>query len=303
MIGRVKPQSAGIKQDVAPDIFISTSCLSGVSAGDSALLLAEAGAEAIEFSGGSFDSEWKQKLAAVARRATVSFHNYYPSPESPFVLNLASMNDEIFERSIQHSLQLLDLAEEFGASQISLHAGFAVDPNPEDLGGLFPPISAESLECAAEKFKEAILLLDSESRNRDISLLIENNVLIQKNLGPKGVHPLLLVDLTEIREFFMQEWQATSLLLDLGHLGVSYSSLGKDALTDLPELLSYSTGLHLSDNDLLSDSGQAFTRSSWFWSELESFAGTFATVEVKLNSPSDYSGLERLVRSRFELTT
>lgn len=302
MIGREDPQSAGVKQVVAPNIYISTSCLAGLSAGDSALLLADAGAKAIEFSGGPFDREWKEKLSAVAGRANVSFHNYYPSPELPFVLNLASTNEEIFERSIQHSLQLLELAEEFGASQISLHAGFAVDPNPEDLGGLFPPISAESLGCAREQFKAAILLLDAESRQRDISLLIENNVLIEKNLGPDGVHPLLLVELSEIRQFFMQEWQASSLLLDVGHLGVSYSSLGKDALSDLPELLSYSTGLHLSDNDLVSDSGQAFTGSSWFWQGLDGFAGTFATVEVKLNRPSDYSGLERLVRSRFEPT-
>ena len=61
-------------------------------------------------------------------------HNYFPAPEKPFVLNLASVNDEIRNRSVQHCINGLRLASLASSPFFSAHAGFCVDPNPSELG-------------------------------------------------------------------------------------------------------------------------------------------------------------------------
>src|SRR5439155_22966030 len=61
-------------------------------------------------------------------------HNYFPAPDVPFVLNLASMKPAIRQRSIEHCIQGVRLAQKVGAPFYSAHAGFCVDAKPSDLG-------------------------------------------------------------------------------------------------------------------------------------------------------------------------
>src|SRR5665811_1545119 len=61
-------------------------------------------------------------------------HNYFPAPEIPFVLNLASSNEKIRNQSLTHCLKGLELSKLAGAHFFSAHAGFCVDPHPDELG-------------------------------------------------------------------------------------------------------------------------------------------------------------------------
>ena len=61
-------------------------------------------------------------------------HNYFPAPKVPFVLNLASSNDKIRATSVSHCINGLKLAKSVKAPFFSAHAGFCIDPAPDELG-------------------------------------------------------------------------------------------------------------------------------------------------------------------------
>jgi sugar phosphate isomerase/epimerase len=55
---------------------------------------------------------------------TYRCHNYFPPPPKSFVLNLASLDDDIFQMSMDHAKKALELSESLGADKYGLHAGF-----------------------------------------------------------------------------------------------------------------------------------------------------------------------------------
>ena len=59
---------------------------------------------------------------------TYLVHNYFPPPVNPFVVNLASTNEEIRNRSIQHAKDCISAAAVLGARLYTYHPGFISDP-------------------------------------------------------------------------------------------------------------------------------------------------------------------------------
>ena len=87
-----------------------------------------------EFSSGMPYKENMVQTFLSAKTKKKYAHNYFPAPEVPFVLNLASANKEIRKKSIAHCVQGLQLSEKAGAPFFSAHAGFCIDPDPNELG-------------------------------------------------------------------------------------------------------------------------------------------------------------------------
>ena len=61
-------------------------------------------------------------------------HNYFPRPKHDFVLNLASDENEVAYRSIEHCKSTVQLAAALGSPFYSVHAGFLFSAAPKDLG-------------------------------------------------------------------------------------------------------------------------------------------------------------------------
>ena len=81
-------------------IFISTSCIKNNKIRDSVQELAENGFQNIELSGGTkFYENFENDLLELKDRYKLNYrcHNYFPPPKKPFVLNLASLNNETFK--------------------------------------------------------------------------------------------------------------------------------------------------------------------------------------------------------------
>lgn len=55
-------------------------------------------------------------------------HNYFPIPHVPFVLNIASVDESIREKSIRHIYNAIDFCADAGAHLYTFHPGFITDP-------------------------------------------------------------------------------------------------------------------------------------------------------------------------------
>jgi sugar phosphate isomerase/epimerase len=236
-------------------IYISTSCVKAKTIKESVSILINNGFKNIELSGGTeYYSELESDLISINQDENVNFllHNYFPPPKSHFVLNLASLNDEIYQKSIDHYKKALDLSNLLGAKKFGLHAGFLIDPNVKELGKSITNKMMYDKSKAIEQFCKGLSILIDYSSNTNI--YVENNVFSQANKNIFETNPFLFTDYDSYKDLSSQ--LDFNILLDVAHLKVSCNSLSLPFADQLKKIANKAEYIHISDNDSLSDSNK-----------------------------------------------
>jgi len=204
------------------------------------------------------------------RKGNVLVHNYFPPPEKPFVLNLASMNPETLERSKCHVRAAIDLSARCGAPFYSVHSGFAMELKAEDLGNPGARARRERVPraVALQIFLSSVRELSTYGKAAGVRLLIENNVITREQMN--GESPLLMTAPGELARFFRDlDDTNVGLLLDMGHAKVSAAAMGFEPGSFFDELTPWIGAVHLSDNDGIRDSHRPFAAEAWFGQYLQ----------------------------------
>ena len=118
-------------------IFVSSSCLKNNTIKQSVQELANQGYKNIELSGGTnLYEEYVEDLLGLKKKYKLNYlvHNYFPPPKKPFMLNIASLNDELFEKSVDHCVKAINLCKILGSKKYGVHAGFLIDFSPNEAG-------------------------------------------------------------------------------------------------------------------------------------------------------------------------
>ena len=262
------------------DIAISTLAFIGKTA-EHIIALAEENNLAIEFSSGMpyrADMETIFLNASIKRYA----HNYFPAPQTPFVLNLASSNETIRNTSIQHCIKGMELSAKAGVPFFSAHAGFCVDPKPAELGQELSRIANIDRELHWNLFIDAVKIILKETEHLKIGFLIENNVLAKMNVYEDGTNPLLCVEPDEIHELIIDiNNKRLGILLDTVHLKVSATTLGFDKDEAVESLQPLIKCIHHSDNEGEFDNNEEIKSDYWFIKHLPQFQHILHVLEVK----------------------
>ncbi len=209
-------------------------------------------------------------------------HNYFPAPAIPFVLNLASDNEKIRTQSIQHCLQGLKLSKQANSPFFAAHAGFCIDPNPEELGKKLNHGQVYSRAKHWAIFLESVNIIVEKAEELAIDFLIENNVVAQMNLGADGSNPLFCGTPNEMIELVQSiDHPRLHILLDTAHLKVSSNTLNFNLKEGTEKLLSIVKGVHHSDNDGLLDSNEKLTKEYWFLPFMKQYKQRTHVIEVK----------------------
>lgn len=235
---------------------------------------------ALEFSSGL---PYRRDMEEIFAKAKVTRlpHNYFPAPEKPFVLNLGSANEEIRRTSIDHCRKGLGLAAAAGAPFFSVHAGFCLDPAPEELGVRLKMKQSAPREAHWKLFVDSVKELCREAERLGVRFVVENNVVAAVNCLPDRTAPLLCADAGE-NERLLREVSspALGLLLDTGHLKVSSGTLGFSADDYVERLKNHIIALHHSDNDGVEDTNNACAEDYWFLAHMKSFRHAWHILEV-----------------------
>jgi sugar phosphate isomerase/epimerase len=209
-------------------------------------------------------------------------HNYFPPPEKPFVLNLASINDEIRERSVQHCIQGLELAKASKSSFYSAHAGFCGDPKPSELGNRIEFKSNFDRGLFWSSFIQSIKQVLTRAETLEVDFLIENNVCASVNLTSLGENPLLCSDPDEIEKLILDIGNPRlGILLDTGHFKVSANTLKFALDASVENIRPHVIAIHHSDNDGLRDTNEALSTSYWFLPFFKHFNTKMHILEAK----------------------
>jgi len=250
-------------------IFVSTGGYKNQLPSQSINYLFNNGINNIELSGGLFEENLLEKLLKLKNRINFQIHNYFPVPKIPFVLNLASLNEEVSALSMVHMETAIKWSAKLGSKSYSFHAGFLIDPRPNELGKKISNREINNREEGLSLFIERVNSLADFAKNEDVELLIENNVLSKKNYQEFNGNPLLMVEPNECLIVMNNTPDNVNMLLDVAHLKVSANTLEFDPITSLNDINKWIKGYHFSDNDGLSDTNQMISESSWFINNID----------------------------------
>lgn len=263
--------------------FVSTGAFKTRSVRECVEWALKGGVDRIELGSGS---HWSPDVLQPIRETSgrpirYLVHNYFPPHEQPFVLNLASSDPEARERSLAHCRQAIDLSVELRAPFFSVHAGFAFKAKPEHLGRPVTQVPRVTLEQAHETFVRSLKELCAYASRRCVRLAVENNVIHPFNL----VNGRNLVSLCATAEEILRTYAEVGasnlgILIDVGHLKVTATSLGFDRHAFLDRVAPHVVAFHLSDNNGLADQNRPFDEQAWFLPRMADFPNATMVLEA-----------------------
>ncbi|RJR38286.1 MAG: sugar phosphate isomerase/epimerase [Desulfobacteraceae bacterium] len=230
----------------------------------------------IEFSGGRFIGYEKTvtEIERLLREGVTSvlIHNYFPIPERSFVLNFASDNPDVLERSFSLAERALTLCSRFGVPYYSFHPGYLGD-GYEGPDGHFGFSSAEfaTYPRALERFTRSIHRLLEMGRAKGVAIAVENLF-----PAPGNVRTSLNCSMEEVEELLCSLPEEVGLLVDLAHLNITAHYLGIDRSVFVDFLLERFSRriveLHLSGNNGLHDEHLPIAPGDWQLDALKGFS-------------------------------
>lgn len=230
-------------------IYISSSCIKNPNIVHCVGLLAKHGVYHIELSGGTdFIPSIVEELLILKDKYGLNFlvHNYFPPPAKHFILNLASLDEEIWHNTVQFMKNAIDTACLLGSPVYGMHAGFYINPQVDELGKKIQKQTLSRKNAAMKRFIEGYRLLQDYNKNR-IRLYVENNVLSLANYTTYQDNPFMLTIFEEYEE--LKKLLDFSLLFDVGHYKVTANVLKKDFCADVDKFMNVCEYIHVSDND------------------------------------------------------
>ena len=281
-------------------LYVSSSYLKHEKIKDSVEELARNGFKNIELSGGTkYYQRYEKDLLELKDKYNLNYllHNYFPPPKQDFILNLASLNDEIYQKTLKHYEEAISLSTKLGAKKFGFHAGFFIDFNTKEVG---KNISRNEFynynkDKAIKRFCQGYNYLKEKASG--IELYIENNVLSYANAKTFQVQqPFMLTDYNGYAE--LKSFIDFKLLLDVAHLKVSVNSLRLDFAGQLNKMIPISDYIHLSDNDGLHDQNRCFSADSNILNILKAYNFSNKTVTIETYGSISDIKLSQLVLER-----
>tara|TARA_B100000579_G_C22814636_1_gene847128 strand:- start:965 stop:1816 length:852 start_codon:yes stop_codon:yes gene_type:complete len=250
-------------------VFVSTCCVKNRNVIECCDTLINKGINSIELSSGKYSPDTNQYLKNKSKFINFQVHNYFPPPKKSFVFNLASEDKKIQRLSINFAQRAIMLSKKLNRPFYSFHAGYLVDPKPNELGGKVKNQKLFNRSKALERFIRNVKKLSKFANKNNVSLLIENNVLQKKEFNTFKKNSVLMSDPVEMMYVMKKTPKNIGLLLDLAHLKVSSNSLKFNLVNATKKLKKYIRGYHLSDNNGYEDSNKIINKNTWFWPHIK----------------------------------
>ena len=226
-------------------------------------------------------------------------HNYFPSPLDPFVVNIASLNDDIYERSLAHVGRSIEFCRASGALMYTVHPGFLSDPqgpsrNSGNYDFLFPAsdVDRKSYDRAYQRMLEALDWAVDRAAASGIRLAIETEGSVSKR------DHLLLQRPDEFERLTTRFAPADlGVNLNIGHLRLASAAFGFEPATMVDVIADYIVAMELSHNDGVVDGHRPLQAGAWYWDLItdQRFAATYKILEFRNTAVADVAACADLV--------
>jgi len=274
-------------------IFISSHFSNNSNIIESIKSLSSNGFNNIELTGGTnYFNGLEDELIKIKYERNLIFilHNYFPPPPRHFVFNLASLDKEINDASIEHAKRAIELSRNLNSYKIAFHAGFYIHINSNELGKKIKNKVLYNKDEAIDQFVHSLSKIQKFA-GQDFKIYIENNVVSENNIiSFKGKVPAMLTDYQSYLD--LKEKIDFNILLDIGHLKVSAKSLGLNFEEQFSKLVQLTDYIHISDNNSLEDQNKPIEYNSSLYKLIED-----GIIKNKIVTLEIYDSLEKIKNS------
>lgn len=266
-------------------IYLSSSCFKERNLKKNLEACLDYQSKNIELSGNLFyEKNFINILLDYKRKYSMNFllHNYSPPPKKKFVINLSSLNDEIYEMSINHCVNSIKLSKILKAKKYSVHTGFFLDPIAKDLGKKLQKTDLNKVKSSIKRFCNSIILLNNEAKKNNVTIYFENNVISNENYKTfNKIIPFLFVNKNDF-DLYLKKLHIPP-LLDIGHLKVSCKTLRCNFLENLLYLSSFTDYFHISDNNGKNDENRSIRKNTNFLKYLKMINLKNSTITLEIS--------------------
>lgn len=265
-------------------IYVSSSCIKNKKICDTVKTFAENNIYNIELSGGTdFYEHLEKDLLNLKMDYGLNYivHNYFPPPKKHFILNLASLDNNIWQKSLNFMKNSIELAIRLGAPAYGLHAGFFVNPKLNEIGKRFNKQSLFNKNESTIKFVKGYKILN-DLYSDNIDLYIENNVISEENYKEFGVNPFMLTSFDDYNS--LKKLLEFNMLFDIGHMKVSAHTLSLNYKKEIDSHMAISKYIHVSDNNGKTDSNWIPRNDTFIYNYLKDYGINNKLVTLELNA-------------------
>jgi sugar phosphate isomerase/epimerase len=249
------------------NLFVSTTFFpDGTGIGEALEICSENGITQVELgSNHSFSEGYKKTIKAF--KGVCLVHNYFPIPREPFVLNLASADESIFRKSVQHVQDAIDFCEETGALLYTFHPGFLTDPKGANINNANYDFQWDDSSAIGKEYEKAYsIMLRGIEYCVNYAAKKKIRVAIETEGSFKRKQHLLMQRPEEYERLFTKFSVADlGVNLNIGHLKLASEAFGFSPAAFSSLVADYIVAMELSHNDGLEDQHLPLVEEAWYW--------------------------------------
>tara|TARA_A100001011_G_scaffold369273_1_gene424431 strand:- start:98 stop:970 length:873 start_codon:yes stop_codon:yes gene_type:complete len=193
-------------------------------------------------------------------------HNFFPIPPESYVVNVASLNEDIRKKSIAHVKASIDFTGDIGAELYTFHPGFLTDPasagrTETNFDFCFEKLPrTESFEMAENHLYRSLDEIIAYATANDVEIAVETE-------GSVRHCQQLLMQTPDDFDLFRSRYgpHDIGINLNFGHMYLASKVFLFDVEVQVNSIKEYLVAMELSHNDGVEDSHLPLVRGAWYW--------------------------------------
>ena len=211
-------------------------------------------------------------------------HNYFPIPKKDFVINIASLDKKIREKSLNQIKKSINFHKKIGAKIYTFHPGFIADPIKANFSKKnYDFIWAnrklkKNYNLAFNQMMVSLKKIVNFAKKKKVNIAIETEGSYRKK------NFLLLQRPTEYKKLFkFFSPNDLGINLNIGHLNLASRAFNFSKKKFVKMLKPYIVALELSHNNGFEDQHLPLQKGKWYWSIINDpyFAEAYKILEFR----------------------
>ena len=193
-------------------------------------------------------------------------HNYFPTPKKDFVINIASLNKSIRNRSLHQIKRSIEFYKKIGAKVYTFHPGFIYEPagasnskNNYDFIWKNKKVS-KKYNLAFNQMLHSLKKIVDFAKKKKVKIAIETE-------GSYKKKNVLLMQKPEEYEKLLRYFTPKDLgiNLNIGHLNLASKAFNFSKTKFVNSIKPYIIAMELSHNNGIDDQHLPLKKGKWYW--------------------------------------
>lgn len=205
-------------------------------------------------------------------KANFCVHNYFPVPKKTLVVNIASQNNIIREKSLRHIKKSIKFSKKINAKLYTFHPGFLTDPDGSNISSKNYDFLWNKKKLLTSNYKKSwALMVDSIKKIIKYSKKEKVKIAIETEGSINSKNHLLMQKPIEFKKFFkIFKKKDIGINLNIGHLNLASIAFRFNKIKFINYISNRIVAMELSHNFGKNDDHLPIKKHAWYWKIIKS---------------------------------